>query len=114
MNEIIAYCGLDCYICGAYQATLHNDDRLRAEVAATWSEKFNIEFRTEDINCDGCFSEEENLFKHCLVCEIRKCGKGKGVKNCAHCFEYPCSQLSDFFTLAHEAKTNLDAIRADL
>lgn len=114
MNEMIAYCGLDCLQCGALIATRTNDDVKRAEVAALWREEFGADITAEDINCDGCLSEDGLLYQHCQVCEIRTCGLQKGVVNCAHCNEYPCAKLADFLAAVPEAKTRLDAISARL
>jgi len=113
MNEMIAYCGLDCIQCGALIATRTDDDVKRAEVAALWREEFGANITAEDIDCDGCLSEGGMLYQHCRVCEIRKCGVQKGVENCAYCSEYPCAKLADFLAVVTEAKTRLDAIRAE-
>lgn len=114
MNEMIAYCGLDCLQCGALIATQTNDDAKRAEVAALWSEEFGADIAAKDINCDGCISEGGIFYQHCEVCEIRNCGVAKGILNCAHCDEYPCTRLTEFFTAVPEAKTRLNGIRAGL
>jgi hypothetical protein len=111
MTEIIAYCGLACHECGAYLATKADDDDQRREVAAAWSEEYNAEIQMEDINCLGCHADGDVLFHHCLVCEIRQCGQKMRIPNCAHCREYPCPQLSDFFVFVPEAKERLNAIR---
>lgn len=76
---MIAFCGLNCHECGAFLATKENDDKKRAKVAQEWSKLFKIEIKPEDINCDGCLSDGGRLFNYCKVCEIRKCGKEKGV-----------------------------------
>jgi hypothetical protein len=114
MNEMIAYCGLDCLQCSALIATRTNDDVKRAEVAALWREEFGADITAEDIYCDGCLSESGPLYQHCEVCEIRKCGVQKGVVNCAHCGEYLCTKLADFLAAVPEAKAKLDAVRAGL
>jgi hypothetical protein len=114
MNEIIAYCGLDCSQCGALIATETNDAAKRVEVAAMWSEEFNADIRPEHIYCDGCVSEGGVLYQHCSVCEIRKCGSDKGLANCGHCDEYPCIKLAEFFAVVPDAKTRLDGVRAGL
>jgi hypothetical protein len=114
MHEMIAYCGLDCLQCGALIATQTKNDEKRAEVAALWSEEYGGDIQPEDIHCDGCISEGGHLFGHCAVCEIRKCGLAKGVENCAHCGEYPCMKITDFFVMVPDAKIKLDGIRAGL
>ncbi|UCF60528.1 MAG: DUF3795 domain-containing protein [Anaerolineaceae bacterium] len=114
MNEMIAFCGIDCYECGALIATRENDDVKRKEVAEIWSKEFNADIQTKDINCDGCLSEGGVLFRHCTVCEIRICGKGKAIANCAYCAEYACDKLDELFSMVPDAKTRLDKIRAEL
>ena len=114
MDEIIAFCGLQCHECGAFLATRDDDDEKRAEVAQLWSKEFKTEFKPEDINCEGCLSEGENIFSYAKTCEIRKCGKEKGVVNCAYCSDYSCEKLDKFFEMVPDAKKRLDEIRAKL
>ena len=114
MNTLISFCGINCNECDAYQATLNNDDEKRKEVALLWSKQYNAEIKPVDINCDGCVSDGKNLFNHCNVCEIRKCGKEKGVLNCAHCEEYICEKRGKFFEMVPFCKKNLDEIKNGL
>ena len=114
MDKVIAYCGLTCTECGAYIATMNDDDEKRSEVAAQWSEEYGGEFTAKDISCMGCFSESDDVFDYCKKCEIRSCAKSRGVANCAHCDEYPCGKLADFLRMVPDAKKQLDAIRASL
>ena len=108
--DIIAFCGLLCHECPAYRATQLNDDQLRAETAAKWSEMFQTELKAEMINCNGCHTQTGEIFGHCQVCEIRKCGLEKELDNCAGCSDYGCQRLSDFFALAPEAQSNLEKL----
>lgn len=110
MTEMIAFCGLDCSECGAYLATITDDDAKRREVAEQWSREFNADIQPEDINCLGCHAQGDVLFHHCEVCEIRQCGMKMDITNCAFCDDYACSTLSDFFVFVPEAKDRLDAI----
>ena len=114
MKDIVSICGLQCSECGAYLATLNNDDKKRREVAELWSKEYGANIRPEDINCESCLSDSENVFSHPKVCEIRKCGKAKGVVNCAHCSEYACEQLEKFLGMVPDAKRRLDQIKAGL
>jgi len=59
-KKMIACCGLICLSCPAFLAT-RNDDVARAKTAAHFLEKFGFNFKTEDINCDGCLSEGGKL-----------------------------------------------------
>jgi len=76
--DMIGYCCLDCAKCSAYQATIKNDDALRAEVAAAWKMK------PEQINCLGCKST-----KPLFDCSLKKCATRRGLKTCAHCAGFP-------------------------
>ena len=114
MEKMIAFCGLTCTECPAFIATQKNDDKERKRVAEMWSKEFKVDMKPEDINCEGCLVDSENLFGHCKICEIRKCGKEKKVKNCAYCDDYACDKLTEIFKAAPEAKATLDGIRANL
>ena len=114
MEKMISFCGLTCTDCPAFIATQKDDDEEREKVAVMWSEQFKADLKPEDINCEGCLVDSENLFSHCKVCEIRKCGKEKKVENCAYCDEYACDKLSDIFKAVPEAKATLDEIRVSL
>ena len=75
---MIAYCGLDCSKCQAYEATVKNDEALRAKVAAAW------QMKPEDVNCLGCKSAKA-LFN----CSLKKCASKRGLPTCAHCPDFP-------------------------
>lgn len=109
-NNLIACCGLDCSICGAYIATKNNDDNKRAETSKQWSEMYNTDIAPEDINCNGCQSDGQK-FSYCNVCEIRICCVEKELENCAGCKTYVCDKLENFFKTAPDAHTALDNLR---
>ncbi len=114
MEEMTAFCGLACHECPALLATKDNDDEKRAEVAQLWSKQFKADLKPEHINCEGCHSDGGRLFGHCHTCEIRKCGLEKKVANCAHCSDYSCGKLNDFFNMMPDAKKQLDKIKSSL
>jgi hypothetical protein len=112
MDKMIAYCGIVCTECPAFIATQQNDDAKRKQVAEMWSKQYKMPVKPEDINCDGCISGGKRLLNYCAICEIRKCGQGKGVINCAYCHDYGCEKLTKFFAIApSEAKASLEKIR---
>ena len=110
MEKMIAYCGLVCTNCGAYIATQKNDDKMRAEIAADWTAKYNHPFKPEDINCVGCIPAAGLHVGHCYMCELRKCGQAKGVLNCGLCRDYSCAKTDEFFKMVPDAKKTLDAV----
>jgi len=111
MEKMIAFCGTICNECPAFLATKKDDDKERKEIAELWSEKYNADIQPEDINCFGCLSEGGNIFNNCNVCEVRKCGQEKGVKNCAFCDDYACEKLNPIFGFVPDNKTTLDEIK---
>jgi len=113
MEGMIAYCGINCTECPARITTQAKDAVAAQAIADQWSKAYNIKVMVDNIWCDGCLVEGKKC-AHCHECEIRACGMGKGVANCAHCADYPCDQLNKFFTLAPGVKKNLDEIKQNL
>ena len=115
MDTMIAYCGLTCSDCPAYQATQANDMVALERVAAQWREQFNApEITATAIQCDGCLSTTGRLSGYCTTCQIRACATEMEVATCAHCSEYSCDVLKNFLTHAPEAQKTLEEIRRNL
>lgn len=84
MNELIAYCGLDCEKCDARMATLNNDNELREKTAKLWSELNGAEITAEMINCVGCrvdgvensvlqgYVSDKKMRRRKKACDLRK------------------------------------------
>jgi hypothetical protein len=111
MEKVIAYCGIMCSDCPTYSATMMDDDAERKRVAELWTKEYGHAFKLEDINCDGCLARGTRVFNYCNICEIRKCGQEKNVKNCAYCDIYTCEKLSKLHAQAPKAKETLEEIR---
>jgi len=103
MDKMIAYCGLVCTECPAYIATQNDDQEALKQVAAQWSKEFNADITPEYCVCDGCLAFEGRNF--------RACGIERKVLNCAHCGDYACGKLEEFFSFAPDAKATLEEIR---
>ena len=114
MKKMVAFCGITCTDCKAFIATQENDDAKRKDIAETWSKAFGREIKPDEINCDGCLNIDGRHIGYCDICEIRKCGMEKDVKNCAYCVDYKCQKLDKFHEQAPEAKKILDGIRQQL
>jgi hypothetical protein len=93
-EKMLAACGLDCYACRAYIATKENDYSKLVETAKLWSEP-EMEFKPEDIPCDGCNTERLHAF--CRRCPVRICAKSRGIMICGDCSEYKCSKLESLW-----------------
>ena len=116
MDEIIAYCGLNCTECPAYVATQSGDPAAVEKVAAQWREAFNMpDLTAESVICDGCLAQASGrLSGYCATCAVRACAVERAVINCAHCADYACEKLTGFWVHAPEAKATLEQIRAAL
>ena len=93
-EEMLAVCGLDCSSCRAYIATKENDYSKLAETARLWSEP-GMEFKPEDIPCEGCHTERLHAF--CRKCPVRLCASTRRIMNCGDCSEYSCSKLESLW-----------------
>ena len=108
MNDFIAYCGLDCEKCDARIATLNNDDRLRANVAAEWSELNGVEITPEMINCVGCRVNGVKTPYCDSLCPIRNCALSKGVETCGSCDKMEkCEKVAMVISNNPQAMKNL-------
>ncbi len=112
MDNMIAYCGIDCAKCPAYVAKKTNDNELRQKTAVEWSKMFGAEFKAEQINCDGCSIAGQHIVYCDQMCEIRKCAREKQVSTCAVCGDYGCEKLESFIKNVPEARTNLEKLRS--
>jgi len=74
------------------KAAKKDDTAERKRVAEIFIRQYGEEYKTGDINCDGCTSDSPQFFRYSRVCTIRKCAKEKNIKTCAYCLEYPCAR----------------------
>ena len=92
MNELIAFCGLDCKECDAYIATVNNDNALREKTAKAWSALYNSPIKPEDINCEGCRCDGVTRIYCEKYCEIRQCARKRAMNTCGDCKELDSCQ----------------------
>jgi hypothetical protein len=64
--------------------------------------------------CDGCSTGKRTSTAHASTCAIRLCASGRGVITCAHCADYGCAALQQFFAYAPVLKDKLEAIRKEI
>jgi hypothetical protein len=115
MAKILAYCGLDCGECEAYIASQKNDRAGLEATAKKWAAQFGGNLVTADACiCDGCSTGIRKSTAHCATCTIRLCASKREVVTCAHCADYGCATLQQFFAFAPVLKEKLEAIRKDL
>lgn len=116
MDAMIAFCGINCANCDAYQATQRNDEAEMERVAANWRKEYsNPTITAAYVTCDGCTNLQGRAGGHCVECDIRACGIEHQVANCAHCARYDgCDKVARFFSHAPGCKATLDEIRRAL
>lgn len=124
MDELVGCCGLICSKCQVYEATQNQDRELRSAVyqrhidwghGDRFRELYGREYKVEDVVCDGCPTQSPHAFWYIENCPMRKCALGRGYPNCAHCPDYPCDALQEFFDKSHvNARETLDGIRSKL
>lgn len=108
MKQLIGYCGLDCEKCGAYIATVNDDDAMRRKTAELWSEWNQVEIPPEAINCTGCRTDGVKAYYCSEMCRIRKCAMGKGYTTCADCASLDsCETILEIHNNSEEAARNL-------
>lgn len=114
MNELIAYCGLDCEKCDAHIATLNNDDELREKTAELWSELNGAEITAEMINCAGCRVDGVKTPFCDVICPIRKCAVCKELITCGNCDKMDqCDTLGTITSNNVQALENLKINRCE-
>jgi hypothetical protein len=115
MAKVQAYCGIDCGECEAYIATQNNDRAGLEATAKKWAQQFGGNLVVaEACICDGCPSGKRTSTAHAATCAIRLCASKRGVISCAHCADYGCETVKQFFAFAPVLKEKLEAIRKDL
>ena len=108
MNQLIAYCGLNCETCDARIATVRNDDALREKTAALWSELNGVEITKDMISCTGCRTEGVKTPYCESLCPIRRCATEKGYETCGDCgLPDECETLLPIISTNAEARKNL-------
>lgn len=110
MSEMIACCGLVCTECPTFIATQNDDDEARAKTAVFYRQTYGLDFKPEEINCDGCLSTGGRLIGYCHTCEIRECCQDKGLDNCASCDQQTCDMLIRFHEFSPSAKESYDRL----
>jgi len=115
MAQLLAYCGIDCGECEAYIATQNNDQSGLEATAKKWAAQYGgKEIAADMCVCDGCSTGPRYSSAHSATCGIRVCASKRGVVTCAHCPDYGCEILKQFFAFAPVLKEKLEAIRKEI
>lgn len=106
MKDYIAYCGLDCEVCDARLATIHEDDALRKKVAKLWSELNGVTITPDMIHCVGCRIDGVKTPYCDSLCPIRQCAMERKVETCGS-----CGELGNCEKVGMIIRNNADAYR---
>ncbi len=96
-KELVAPCGLYCGVCGIYQATVTNDQKLKEKLAGFYHDT------PDKIHCQGCLSD--TVYWYCSACPIKSCALEKKYEGCHQCDQFPCEKVEAF--PVPEGKTNI-------
>jgi len=100
--DFVAPCGLYCGVCAIYIAHRDNNQKFKERlvglyqggIAGKGSLPGNESLTTEDIQCQGCLSDQP--FVYCRQCAIKDCTKAKGYAGCHECGDFPCEHMEHF------------------
>lgn len=113
MNELIAYCGLDCEKCDARIATLNNDNDLREKTAELWTKLNGAKITAEMINCVGCRVDGAKTPFCDAICHIRKCAVCRKLTTCGNCDKMNrCDRLATITSNNAQALENISSNRS--
>ncbi len=100
-EKAIAMCGYRCDLCKAYVKNFRKDDR-RVELAFIWEKYYGLQFKPEDIYCDGCRCMNKDARRVDNNCPVRECVLSRNILSCADCGEYPCELFGKRTGLSYE------------
>ena len=110
MDRMIAYCGLICSDCPAYEATKADDLKKAEETAELWSKHYGVDIAIDDVWCDGCPVEGKKC-SYCAKCAVRACADERDVIHCGACPDYACEKISEIIALAPQVREVLEEER---
>jgi hypothetical protein len=113
-DRMVAYCGLICTDCEAYEATQAEDMEALTRMAKESSQQSDIEMTAADAMCDGCVATTGRRIPYCHECAIRLCAIQKHIRTCAHCDDYACEKIEAFSKPGSPRRATLDEIWSSL
>lgn len=89
-EKILSHCGYRCDLCLAYAPNIEQHPEYPKILSVGWFHYFGFKILAEDIYCDGCRAEKEDIKLIDENCPVRSCVIAKGIDNCAVCESYSC------------------------
>lgn len=89
-RNLTAPCGLDCFNCPMYKASL--DEEARKKLASA------MKIPVEEAQCRGCRNENGTIgfLGMSKPCNVYGCAREKGLDFCSDCREFPCDHLHPY------------------
>lgn len=89
-RTMTAPCGLDCFNCPMYLASLNED--LREKIAE------NLKIPAEKAQCTGCRNEKGTMafLNMTEPCSVYRCILEKDLDFCCDCSDFPCDHLHPY------------------
>ena len=89
-REHLPPCGLYCGVCAIMYATRDDNEKFRERLAPVYG------LKPEEVYCEGCLAEGEEVFAYCRVCPIKSCAGERGYEGCYQCDDFPCEHIDSF------------------
>lgn len=102
----LAYCGLNCEECPAYQATVASDTSHQNWLASEYSSPAQL-YGPLDMVCFGCHSQRY-VSRMCRACEVRRCAMAQVEHTCAECGRFPCQLIERYVPVETDNRNQLE------
>ena len=88
MSEL-TMCGYCCDRCKAFAANIQRKDE-RAQLSAMWKKYYDLDYKADEIYCDGCRCDKPDAKRIDMNCPVRECVIERTLAHCGECGKYPC------------------------
>ncbi len=106
-DQIITRCGYRCDLCLAYGPNIENNPENPTILSDGWHKYFGFRIEPEDIYCDGCMTDNDELKLIDNDCPVRPCVISQELDNCSGCDNYICENLKDRIVSVEEIEKRI-------
>ena len=89
----MSMCGFDCNQCKAFAPNILKNDE-REQLSVMWKKYYDLDFKADEMYCDGCRSDKPDAKRISDNCLVRSCVIEKGLEHCGECEDYPCEDYT--------------------
>ena len=99
--------GYLCDLCKAYAPNIKKKDE-REMLSKMWKKYYDLDYKVEQIYCEGCRCTKADAKLIDVNCPVRKCVIQKQIDHCGECKDFPCKTFFERRGLtSNEAKEKL-------